>query len=86
MPAGMAWTGVIRVEDNGVGIAQESQARMFMPFRRLANREIPGTGLGLAVCRNIVDEMGGAISLESEAGMGATFTFTIPDAYSRTAS
>jgi PAS domain S-box-containing protein len=78
---GLDW--VIRVEDNGVGIAKENQTRVFMPFVRLANRGIPGTGLGLAVCKNIVDELGGKLSLESEAGMGATFTFTIPDAHSR---
>lgn len=76
---GLDW--VIRVEDNGVGIAKENQTRVFKPFVRLANREISGTGLGLAVCKNIVDEMGGTISLESEPGMGATFTFTIPDAH-----
>jgi PAS domain S-box-containing protein len=78
---GSAW--VIRVEDNGVGIVKENQNRVFMPFVRLANREIPGTGLGLAVCKNIVDEMGGTISLDSEEGMGATFTFTIPDPRSK---
>jgi two-component system, chemotaxis family, sensor kinase Cph1 len=78
---GLHW--VIRVEDNGIGIAKENQTRVFMPFVRLANREIPGTGLGLAVCKNIVAEMGGTISLESEAGMGATFTFTIPAPHSR---
>jgi signal transduction histidine kinase len=68
---------VIRIEDNGVGIARENQARVFMPFVRLANRDIPGTGLGLAVCKNIVEGLGGTIWVESEPGVGSTFSFTI---------
>jgi PAS domain S-box-containing protein len=68
---------MVRVEDNGLGIAREDQSRVFMPFVRLANREIPGTGLGLAVCKKIVDGMGGEIWVESEPGAGSTFSFTI---------
>ena len=68
---------IIRVKDNGLGIAKEDQARIFMPFVRLAKREIPGTGLGLAVCKKIVDGMGGKIWVESELGAGSTFSFTI---------
>ncbi len=68
---------VIKVEDNGVGIAAENQGRVFMPFVRLTNRDIPGTGLGLAVCKKIVDEWGGRIWIESEVGVGSTFCFTI---------
>jgi PAS domain S-box-containing protein len=68
---------VIRIEDNGIGIAQENQSRVFMPFVRLANRDIPGTGLGLAVCKNIVEGLGGTICVESEPGVGSTFSFTI---------
>lgn len=68
---------VIRVEDNGVGIAPEDQARVFMPFIRLANRDIPGTGLGLAVCKKLVEGWGGAMWIESELGVGSTFCFTI---------
>jgi PAS domain S-box-containing protein len=72
---GRDWT--IRVEDNGLGIAREDQSRVFMPFVRLATQEIPGTGLGLAVCKKIVDGMGGQIWVESELGAGSTFSFTI---------
>jgi PAS domain S-box-containing protein len=70
---------VIKVEDNGVGIAAENQGRVFMPFVRLTDRDIPGTGLGLAVCKKIVDEWGGRIWIESEVGVGSTFCFTIMD-------
>jgi chemotaxis family two-component system sensor kinase Cph1 len=68
---------VIRIEDNGVGIAPEDQARVFTPFVRLADRKIPGTGLGLAVCKNIVEGLGGRIWVESELGVGSTFYCTL---------
>jgi PAS domain S-box-containing protein len=68
---------VIRVEDNGLGIAPEHQARIFTPFIRLANRDVPGTGLGLAVCKKIVEGLGGTIWVESQIGAGSTFCFTI---------
>jgi PAS domain S-box-containing protein len=72
---GPGW--VIRIEDNGRGIAPKDQARVFMPFTRLANRDVPGTGLGLAVCKKIVEGLGGTIWVESELGAGSTFCFTI---------
>jgi PAS domain S-box-containing protein len=68
---------IVRVKDNGLGIAPEDHARVFMPFVRLANREIAGTGLGLAVCKKIVEGMGGEIWVESQLGVGSTFSFTI---------
>lgn len=71
---------IVRVEDNGLGIPREDQIRVFMPFVRLANKEIPGTGLGLAVCKKIVDGMGGEIWIESEPGTGSTFSCTIAGA------
>ena len=67
---------VVRVEDNGVGIALEDQARVFMPFVRLANKDVPGTGLGLAVCKKTVEGLGGKIWVESTLGAGSTFCFT----------
>jgi signal transduction histidine kinase len=68
---------VIRVKDNGIGIAAENQTRVFQPFVRLATRDVPGTGLGLAVCKKIVEERGGELWVESELGKGSTFCFTI---------
>ncbi len=72
---GPGW--VISIGDNGIGIAPEHQTRVFMPFVRLANRDVPGTGLGLAVCKKIVESLGGTIWVESELGAGSTFCFTI---------
>jgi PAS domain S-box-containing protein len=72
---GPGW--VVRIEDNGIGIAPEHQARVFMPFIRLANRDVPGTGLGLAMCKKIVEGLGGTMWIESELGAGSTFCFTI---------
>ncbi len=72
---GLEW--VIRIEDNGVGIAPEDHDRVFKPFVRLASRDIPGTGLGLAVCKKIVEGLGGTIWVESELGAGSTFSFTM---------
>jgi PAS domain S-box-containing protein len=72
---GAMW--VIRIEDNSVGIARENQARVFEPFVRLAGRDNPGTGLGLAVCKSIVEGAGETIWVESEPGTGSTFFFTI---------
>jgi signal transduction histidine kinase len=68
---------VIKVQDNGMGIAAEDQARIFLPFIRLAKRDVPGSGLGLAVCKKIVEGMGGEMSVESEVGVGSTFSSTI---------
>jgi signal transduction histidine kinase len=72
---GLGW--VVKVRDNGLGIAEKNQTRIFLPFTRLANRDVPGSGLGLAVCKKIVEELGGAIWVESELGTGSTFCFTI---------
>jgi len=75
---GPVW--VIRIKDNGLGIASQDQARVFMPFIRLANRDVPGTGLGLAVCKKIVEGLGGTIWVESALGAGSTFCFTMLEA------
>jgi signal transduction histidine kinase len=67
---------VVSIGDNGIGIAPENQGRVFMPFFRLADRDVPGTGLGLAVCKKIVEGMGSVIWVESEPGAGSIFSFT----------
>ncbi len=72
---GPSW--VIRVEDNGVGVTAENRTRIFAPFVRLAHKEVPGTGLGLAVCKKLVEGQGGTIWVESKLGSGSAFCFTI---------
>jgi PAS domain S-box-containing protein len=66
------------VSDNGIGIAADRQASIFEMFKRLHGREIRGTGLGLALCKRIVESCGGRLWVESEPGKGSTFRFTLP--------
>lgn len=67
------------VSDQGIGVAPGQQQRIFEVFQRLhAADEYPGVGIGLAVCRRIVESHGGRIWIESEPGQGARFLFTLP--------
>ena len=72
---GREW--LISVKDNGIGVDPKEQDAIFAPFKRLHGRDIPGTGIGLAICRRIIENHGGRIWMEPADGEGSVFRFTL---------
>jgi signal transduction histidine kinase len=77
-PSDLFWE--IHVHDNGIGFDEEYLDKIFKPFQRLHGRSspYPGTGMGLAICRRIVERHGGSITARSKPGEGATFIVRLP--------
>ncbi len=69
---------IVRIADNGIGISPSHRELIFSLFKRLHGREIPGTGIGLAVCRKVIEAHGGRIWVDSVVGEGSTFSFSLP--------
>ncbi len=77
---------ILRIADNGIGIADHYGAQVFEPFRRMNHQKEQGLGLGLAICKKIVESYGGKIWYESTPGKGTMFFFTLPQDTTDTSS
>jgi light-regulated signal transduction histidine kinase (bacteriophytochrome) len=67
------------ISDNGIGIASEFHGQVFDMFKRLHRQdEYSGTGIGLAICKKVIEKAGGSIWLQSEVGQGSVFSFSWP--------
>lgn len=69
---------IFSIADNGQGIPEEHRLQIFEPFKRLHGQDHPGSGIGLATCKKIVERFGGRIWVESEVGKGSRFVFAVP--------
>lgn len=77
---------VFSVSDNGIGIGAQYRDRIFDAFKRLHGKELPGSGIGLALCKRIIENHGGQIWVDSNPGQGSIFYFTLPAAQLSTAT
>jgi light-regulated signal transduction histidine kinase (bacteriophytochrome) len=68
----------VSVADNGQGFESDYAETIFKPFRRLHGQNVPGSGIGLATCKRVIERLGGRIWAESTLGAGSTFHFTLP--------
>ena len=68
----------VSIQDNGIGIEEKYFDQIFVMFNRLHDREsYSASGLGLSICKKVINKMGGTIQVESELGKGSTFTFNV---------